>query len=87
MSQLPKEYPFIHIYAQHKARQPAIIKANTEGLCLLLNAIVTALAYPQNNSTAEIFCGDAECYQVLVQHISTHEELAPLPYQKKHEPE
>ncbi|WP_375510718.1 hypothetical protein [uncultured Nostoc sp.] len=26
---LPKEYPFIHVYAQQKPRQPVIIKANT----------------------------------------------------------
>ncbi|MBD2451859.1 hypothetical protein H6G76_33015 [Nostoc sp. FACHB-152] len=69
---LPKEYPFIHIYAQKKARQPVIIKANTEGLCVLLNAIVTAIAYPDNNGIAEVFDGDAECYQVLVQQTSTH---------------
>ncbi|MBD2468809.1 hypothetical protein [Nostoc sp. FACHB-145] len=83
---LPKEYPFVHIHAQQKPRQPVIIKANTEGLCVLLNAIVNAIAYPQTNGIAEVFCGDAECYQVLVQHISTHEELAPLPYQEEHEP-
>lgn len=83
---LPKEYPFIHIYAQQKPHQPVIIKANTEGLCVLLNAIVNALAYPETHGIAEVFCGDAECYQVLIQHISTHEELAPLPYQEEHEP-
>ncbi|WP_414573250.1 hypothetical protein [Nostoc sp. CCY 9925] len=81
---LTPEYPFIHIYPQQKAHQPAIVKANTEGLCVLLNAIVNALAYPDNNGVAEVFDGDAECYQVLVQHISTHEELSPLLYQ--HEP-
>ncbi|MBD2452427.1 hypothetical protein H6G76_36095 [Nostoc sp. FACHB-152] len=79
---LPKEYPVIHIYAQQKPCQPVIIKANTEGLCVLLNAIVNALAYPQNNSTAEVFCGDAECYQAIVQVVNTHDELAPLPYKE-----
>ncbi|MBD2471433.1 hypothetical protein [Nostoc sp. FACHB-145] len=83
---LSKEYPFIHIYTQHKPRQPVIIKGNTEGLCVLLNAIINAIAYPQTNGIAEVFCGDAECYQVLVQHISTHKELSPLPYQEEHEP-
>ncbi|MCC5639820.1 hypothetical protein LC593_29140 [Nostoc sp. CHAB 5844] len=86
MSELPKEYPFIHVYPQRKANQPVIIKANTEGLCVLLNAIVNALAYQETNGIAEVFCGDAECYQVLIQHTSTHEQLAPLPYQKEHEP-
>lgn len=81
---LTPEYPFIHIYPQRKAHQPAIVKANTEGLCVLLNAIVNAIAYPQTNGIAEVFDGDAECYQVLVQRISTYEELSPLPYQ--HEP-
>jgi hypothetical protein len=79
---LAKEYPLIHIYAQNKPRSPVIIKGNTEGLCVLLNAIVTAIAYPQNNSTAEVFDGDAECYQVLIQLVSTHEELSPLPCHK-----
>ncbi|WP_228059283.1 hypothetical protein [Nostoc sp. LEGE 06077] len=63
-----------------------IIKANTEGLCVLLNAIVNALAYPQSNGIAEVFDGDAEYYQVLVQQTSTHEKLAPIPYQEEHEP-
>ncbi|WP_277883156.1 hypothetical protein [Nostoc sp. FACHB-152] len=39
---------------------------------MLLNAIVTAIAYPDNNGIAEVFDGDAECYQVLVQQTSTH---------------
>ncbi|MBD2732201.1 hypothetical protein H6G96_39680 [Nostoc sp. FACHB-892] len=78
---LPKEYPFIHIYAQQKPHQPVIIKANTEGLCVLLNAIVTAIAYQENNGTAEVFDGDAEVYEVVVRLVNTHDELAPLPYQ------
>ncbi|RCJ38700.1 hypothetical protein A6770_39400 [Nostoc minutum NIES-26] len=81
---LPKEYPFIHIYAQQKPHQPVIIKANTEGLCVLLNAIVGALAYP-TQGVAEAFDGDAENFRVLVQLVETHDELAPLPYQKEHE--
>ncbi|MBC1238644.1 hypothetical protein H6G94_31045 [Nostoc punctiforme FACHB-252] len=83
---LPPEYPFIHVYTQQKTRQPAIVKGNIEGLCVLLNAIVNAIAYPQTNGMAEVFDGDAECYQVLIQQTSTHEELAPLPYQEEHEP-
>lgn len=82
MNEIPKEYPFVHIYAQHKPRQPVIIKANTEGLCVLLNAIVGAIAYP-TQGVAEAFDSDAEGYQVLIQHISTHEELSPLPYQQE----
>ncbi|RCJ18454.1 hypothetical protein A6770_32990 [Nostoc minutum NIES-26] len=81
MNDLPKEYPFVQIYAQHKPRQPALVKANTEGLCVLLNAIVTALAYKDNNGTAEVFCGDAEAYEVIVKVVNTHDELSPLPYQ------
>ncbi|BAZ33755.1 hypothetical protein NIES4074_62690 (plasmid) [Cylindrospermum sp. NIES-4074] len=84
MNNLSKEYPFIHIYAQQKVCQPVIIKANTEGLCVLLNAIVSALAYRENNGVAEAFDGDAENYRVLIQLVSTHKELSPLPYQ--HEP-
>ena len=78
---LPKEYPFIHIYAQQKPRQPTIIKANTEGLCVLLNAIVTAITYQECNGIAEVFDGDAEVYEVVVRLVNTHDELAPLPYQ------
>ncbi|MBD2364877.1 hypothetical protein H6G36_27555 [Anabaena minutissima FACHB-250] len=80
MNELPKEYPFIHIYAQQKAHQPVIIKANTEGLCVLLNAIVTALAHRDCHGVAEVFCGDAEAYEVIVQLVSTHKKLEPLPY-------
>ncbi|MBD2536990.1 hypothetical protein H6G97_50430 [Nostoc flagelliforme FACHB-838] len=81
MSELAKEYPFIHIYAQQKPRQPVIIKANTEGLCVLLNAIVTAIAYQENNGTAEVFDGDAEVYEVVVKVVNTHDELFPVPYE------
>ncbi|MFN6540376.1 MAG: hypothetical protein RM021_029060 [Nostoc sp. EkiNYC01] len=48
---------------------------------MLLNAIVTAIAYQQTNGTAEIFDGDAEVYEVVVRLVNTHDELAPLPYQ------
>ena len=78
---LPKEYPFIHIYAQQKPRQPVIIKANTEGLCVLLNAIVTAIAYQENNGTSEVFDGDAEVYELVVKVVNTHDELFPVPYE------
>ncbi|MGF2037396.1 MAG: hypothetical protein RMZ43_019100 [Nostoc sp. CmiVER01] len=81
MSELHKEYPFIHIYAQHKVRQPVIIKANTEGLCVLLNAIISAIAQPECNGIAEVFDGDAEAYEVIVKVVNTHDELSPVPYQ------
>ncbi|QFS51224.1 hypothetical protein [Nostoc sphaeroides] len=83
MNKLAKEYPFVHIYAQQKPRQPVIIKGSTEGLCVLLNAIVAAIAYQENNGTAEVFDGDAEVYEVVVRLVDTHDELAPLPYQKQ----
>ncbi len=54
-----------------------IIKANTEGLCVLLNAIVIAIAYQENNGTSEVFDGDAEVYEVVVRLVNTHDELAP----------
>lgn len=81
MNELAKEYPFLHIYAQQKTRQPVIIKASTEGLCVLLNAIVTAIAQPERNGMAEVFDGDAEAYELIVQVVNTHDELSPLPYQ------
>ncbi|MFN6497025.1 MAG: hypothetical protein RMX65_008465 [Nostoc sp. DedQUE01] len=81
MSKLHKEYPFIHIYAQQKLRQPVVIKANKEGLCVLLNAIVSAIAQPECNGMASVFCGDAEAYEVIVKVVNTHDELSPVPYQ------
>jgi hypothetical protein len=32
---------------------------------------------------AEVFDGDAEVYEVIVRLVNTHDELAPLPYQKQ----
>ena len=81
MNELAKEYPFVHIYAQQKTRQPVIIKANTEGLCVLINAIITAIANPETNPIAEVFCGDAEAYEVVVKVVNTHDELSPVPYE------
>jgi hypothetical protein len=83
MNKLPKEYPFIHIYAQQKAHQPVIIKGNVEGLSMLLNAIVSAMAYTERNGMAEIFDGKAEFYEVIVKLVKTHEEFAPLPYKQE----
>jgi hypothetical protein len=81
MNELAKEYPFIHVYAQQKPRQPVIIKANTEGLCVLLNALISAIAQSERNGMAEVFDGDAEVYEVVVRLVNTHDELSPLPYQ------
>jgi hypothetical protein len=81
MNELAKEYPFVHIYAQHKVRQPVIIKANTEGLSVLLNAIVSAITQPECNGMAEIFDGDAEAYEVIIKVVNTHYELSPVPYE------
>jgi hypothetical protein len=81
MNELAKEYPFVHIYAQHKVRQPVIIKANTEGLCVLLNAIVSAIAQPECNGMAEIFDGNAEAYEVIIKVVNTHDDLFPVPYE------
>ncbi|BAY41367.1 hypothetical protein NIES2111_57630 (plasmid) [Nostoc sp. NIES-2111] len=78
MNKLPKEYPLIHIYAQPSAHQPVIIKGNTEGICVLINALITAIAYDSGSS--EVFDGYAEVYEVVVQLVKTHEELSPLPY-------
>ncbi|ODG98010.1 hypothetical protein A4S05_00920 [Nostoc sp. KVJ20] len=81
MNELAKEYPFVHIYAQQKTRQPVIIKANTEGLCVLLNALISAIAQSECNGIAEVFDGDAEVYEVVVKVVNTHDELSPVPYQ------
>jgi len=82
MNELPKQYPFIHIYPQQQAHQPVTIKGNTEGLCVLVNALISAIANPDNNAATEVFCADAEFYEVVVRLVNTHEELSPLPYQK-----
>ncbi|WP_242048631.1 MULTISPECIES: hypothetical protein [Nostocaceae] len=47
---------------------------------MLLNAIVTAIAYPDNNGIAEVFDGEAEGYQVIVKVVNSHDELSPVPY-------
>ncbi|BBD70432.1 hypothetical protein NIES4072_67980 [Nostoc commune NIES-4072] len=80
MNELAKEYPFVHIYAQQKTHQPAIIKVNTEGLCVLLNALISAVAQSERNGMAEVFDGDAEAYEVIVKVVNTHDELSPVPY-------
>ncbi|MEH2386801.1 MAG: hypothetical protein V7K14_13705 [Nostoc sp.] len=48
-------------------------------LCVLVNALISAIAF--SDGTAEIFNGDAELDEVVVRLVNTHEELAPLPYQ------
>ncbi|MCC5662252.1 hypothetical protein LC608_36185 [Nostoc sp. XA010] len=47
---------------------------------MLLNAIVTAIAFQENNGTSEVFDGDAEVYEVVVKVVNTHDELFPVPY-------
>lgn len=85
MNELAKEYPFIHVYQQQEAHQPVIIKGNTEGLCVLLNAILSAIVY--DKSEVEVFDGEAEAYEVVVKLVKTHSELEPLPYKElQHEP-
>ncbi|WP_373530904.1 hypothetical protein [Nostoc sp.] len=79
MNELPKEYAMVHIYAATKAREAIVIKGNTEGLCVLVNALISAIAF--SDGTAEIFNGDAKLHEVVVRLVNTHEELAPLPYQ------
>jgi hypothetical protein len=81
MSELDKEYPFVHIYAQQKLRQPVVIKANIEGLCVLINAFISAIAQSGRNEMAEVFDGDAEVYEVVVKVVNTYDELFPVPYQ------
>ncbi|WP_227789131.1 hypothetical protein [Nodularia sp. LEGE 04288] len=76
--ELPKEYAMVHIYAPTKAREPIVIKGNTEGLCVLVNAILSAIGF--GDGTAEIFDGKAELHEVVVKLVETHDELAPLPY-------
>ncbi|WP_414530275.1 hypothetical protein [Nodularia chucula] len=48
----------LHIYAATKAQEAIVIKGNREGLCVLINALVSAVAF--SDGTAEIFDGDAE---------------------------
>ncbi|MEJ1931439.1 hypothetical protein WDZ92_14385 [Nostoc sp. NIES-2111] len=79
MNVLHKEYPFIHVYAQPEVHKPVIIKGNTEGLCVLINALITAIA--DGKGEAEVFDGYAEVYEVAVKLVKTHEELSPLPYE------
>ncbi|MHC5825502.1 MAG: hypothetical protein ACYT04_59045 [Nostoc sp.] len=47
-----------------------------------MNALISAIAQSERNGIAEVFDGDAEVYEVVVRLVNTHDELAPLPYQK-----
>ncbi|WP_242059480.1 MULTISPECIES: hypothetical protein [Nostoc] len=71
----------LHVYPQQKVHQPVVIKANTEGICVLINALISAIAQPESNAMASVFCGDAEVYEVVVKVVNTHDELSPVPYQ------
>lgn len=81
MSKLPEEYPMLHIYTSKGARQPVIIKGNTEGLCTLVNALISAIAHLHSSGIAEFFNSDAETYEVIVHLVTTHNELSPVPEQ------
>ncbi len=81
MSELPEDYPMLHIYPSQGARQPVIIKGNAEGLCALVNALISAIAHPNSSGVAEVFNGDAEVYEVVVNLVTTHEKLSPVPDQ------
>ncbi len=48
---------------------------------MLLNALISAIAQPECNGTAEVFDGDAEAYEVIVKVVNTHDNLSPVPYQ------
>ncbi len=71
----------VHIYPQKRVREPVVIKGNVEGLCSLVNALISALAHPNTDGITEVFCGDAEVYEVVVNLVTTHDQLSPLPYQ------
>ncbi|MBD2683465.1 MULTISPECIES: hypothetical protein, partial [Nostoc] len=58
-----------------------VIKANIEGLCVLINAFIFAIAQPGRNEMAEVFDGDTEVYEVVVKVVNTYDELFPVPYQ------
>lgn len=81
MSELPEDYPMLHIYPSKGARQPVIIKGNAEGLCALVNALICAIAHANSSGVAEVFNGDAEVYEVVVHLVTTHEKLSPVPDQ------
>ena len=51
-------------------------------MCVLANALVCAIANPDKNGVAEVFDGDAEFYEVIVQVATNHDKLLPPPYQK-----
>lgn len=54
MSELPEDYPMLHIDPSKEARQPVIIKGNAEGLCALVNALISAIAHPNSSGVAEV---------------------------------
>ncbi len=48
--ELPKEYAMVHMGAATKAQEPIVIKGNAEGLCVLINPLVSLA---ENNNRSE----------------------------------
>ncbi|MEH2083599.1 MAG: hypothetical protein V7K89_27590 [Nostoc sp.] len=46
-----------------------VIKGNTEGLYALFHALICAIAFLDSNGTTEVFCGDAEAFEVVVRLV------------------
>lgn len=80
---IKSEYPLLHIYSQSAARTPIEIVGNTEGLVLLLNCIIDAFS-PTGKGDVEVFCADAEGFQIQVKRDDSDEawETLKLPYTK-----
>ncbi len=79
------DYPLVHIYPQTGPRQAARIIGNTEGLLLLVNTLVAAIS-SSGEGVAEVFCVDAEDYELLVirDDSETAWETLNLPYVKEY---
>ena len=75
------EYPLVHIYPQTGPRQSVRIVENTEGLIALPIALFEAASIIGKGST-ELFCTDAEAYEVQVVRDDSDEawESLELPY-------
>jgi hypothetical protein len=76
-------FAMVHISQLIGPRGQLTITATTEGLHMLISALVDAISR-QSEGTAELYCSDTESYEVRVIRLDDRDEWddVPLPYQQ-----
>jgi hypothetical protein len=74
-------FAVVHILPLDGPRKQLTITATTEGLHMLISALVDAISR-HSEGTAELYCSDTECYEVRVIRLDDCDEWddVPLPY-------